>query len=289
MLTTLLSLVIINNLALTEPASPWPNNNNILDTSPFPVQKITAIAPVLQAKAYLTQDLETGQTLYVHNGDERLPMASLTKLMLAKIILDENKMDEVVKVTKEATLEEPSKMNLVNGEKITVRELLRAVMIKSANDAAVALAIYNAGNVDDFVKKMNLKATEMGLTNTHFQNPAGFDAPDHYSSVNDLAVLTRILYKNKFIRDVAPLPTLQVASVDGSITHALENTNELLKSYLKVLGLKTGTTDLAGQCLISIVENENGNKILNVMLGSNDRYKETKILSQWIFDSFNWI
>jgi D-alanyl-D-alanine carboxypeptidase len=290
MLTTLLSLIAASNLAFQQPENTSSNlETPIVLTVPFPVKKPEAIAPVIQAKSYLTEDLETGQLLYSHNPDEKLPMASLTKLMLAKIILEENSLDEIVTVKKEATQVEPSKMNLLAGEKISVRDLMKGVMIKSANDAALALAIYNAGSVGAFVSKMNQEAQTMGLLNTHFQNPVGFDAPDHYSTASDLSILARTLYKKPFIQNVGPIKELQVQSSEGNFSHQLENTNELLNSYLKVLGLKTGTTDLAGQCLISIVENSNGNKILNVMLGSDTRFKETKILSQWIFDSFNWI
>ena len=291
MLTTLISLLAINNLALSQPTQPpiWPENSPIIQTVPFPVKLPTAIAPVLQAKAILTQDLSTGQNLYSVNANEQLPMASLTKLMLAKIILDQNKMDEIVTVDKEATLIEPSKINLVKGEKITVENLLKAIFIKSANDAALALAIHNAGSIDDFVIKMNQTALAMGLINTHFTNPAGLDDPAHYSTASDMAILARTLYKNPFIQSVGTIKQTDIESIDGNQKHQLDSTNDLLGSYLKVLGLKTGTTDLAGQCLISIVENSNGNKILNVMFGSNSRFKETKILSQWIFDSYQWI
>jgi D-alanyl-D-alanine carboxypeptidase (penicillin-binding protein 5/6) len=216
-------------------------------------------------------------------------MASLTKLMTSLIILDENQLTDVVTVNKLATEVEPAKMSLIPGEKITVKELLKGIFTKSANDAAMALALYNSPSIEDFAAKMNKKALEMGLNDTHFVNPVGFDDPGQYSTAQDLATLARAVYKKPIIQKLATLKEADASSVDGKQTHHLTTTNDLLGSYLHILGLKTGTTDAAGQCLISIVENQNGNKILNVMLGSNDRFKETKILSQWLFDSVNWI
>lgn len=295
MLTTLISLVAANNLAFQQPAparTPIKINSidyPIIQTVPFPIKKAQAIAPIIGAKSVLSIDIATGQILFSQNSEERLPMASLTKLMTAKIALEENPLDQITTITKEATQIDPSKINLNIGEKISVGDLLKAVMIKSANDAAMAIAINNAGSSADFVNKMNQKASIMGMGNTHYQNPVGFDDPKQYSTATDLALLARNIYKNPFIQRVAVIKELEIQSADGKIHHKLETTNELLGSYLKVLGLKTGTTDQAGQCLISIVENSNGNRILTVMLGSNARFKESKILTQWIFDSYQWI
>lgn len=293
MLTTLLTFLAVENLfgppTDTPPITPTENNLVIASANPYPEIKTTAIAPVLRAKSVLSVDLETGQILYQYNPGQQLPMASLTKLMTVLITLENHTLDEVVTVNKLATQVEPAKMDLLAGEKITVKELLKGIFIKSANDAALALALYDSPTIDDFVAKMNKKAAEIGLSDTHFVNPVGFDAPAQYSTAQDLATLARIVYREPIVQRITTLKEADASSVNGKFTHHLTTTNDLLNSYLHVLGLKTGTTDAAGQCLITIVENQNGNKILNVMLGSNDRFKETKILSQWLFDSVNWI
>ncbi len=291
MLTTLLSLLAVETL-FSPPAStpPTPTVNNLtIPVNPFPEIRPTALPPVLKSKSVISIDLATGQILYQSDPTAPLPMASLTKLMTALIILEENTLDDQVTVDKLATQVEPAKMSLLAGEKITVRELLKGLFIKSANDAAIALAIYNSKTSDAFVEKMNKRAADMHLHDTHFANPVGFDDPAQYSSAADLAILARAVYRKPIVQKIAALQEADASSIDGRQIHHLTTTNELLGSYLHVLGLKTGTTDEAGQCLISIVENENGNKILNVMLGSNDRFRETKILSQWLFDNINWI
>jgi len=297
MLTTLLSFLAVENLFSPHSTPPVDNNFVVAATipqatppaNPYPEIKPTAISPVLKSKSIISVDLATGQILYQDNSDQQLPMASLTKLMTALVILENHQLDEVVTVNKLATQVEPAKMDLLANEKITVKELLKGLFIKSANDAALALALYDSPTVDDFVAKMNKRAVELDMSNTHFVNPVGFDDPAQYSTATDLATLARLVYKNPIVQKIAVLKVADASSVNGKQSHHLTTTNDLLDSYLHVLGLKTGTTDEAGQCLITIVENQNGNKILNVMLGSNDRFKESKILSQWLFDSVNWI
>lgn len=136
---------------------------------------------------------------------------------------------------------------------------------------------------------MNDKAAEIGLRHTNFVNPVGFDNPNQYSTVDDLAILARLTYKNPLVKQFAPITKTTATAVNGSQSHDLDTTNDLLSSYLKVWGLKTGTTDLAGQCLISIVESPTGQKILNIVLNSPARFTESKILSQWIFDNYQWL
>jgi D-alanyl-D-alanine carboxypeptidase len=288
MLASLLSLLALNNLAAPLPADaellPLPAN-----ISAYAEKTGTSLQPVIKAKSALSIDLDTGKILYEQDPGQELPMASLTKLMTALVILNNHALDEVVTVDRRATEVEPAKMYLLAGEKITVRELIRAIFIKSANDAALALAYYDSNNLEDFAKKMNDQAGKLGMEHTQFRNPVGFDDPDQYTTTDDLAILARAVYKKPIVRESAVLSKATLSSADGAETHELENTNQLLGSYLKVFGLKTGTTDLAGQCLISIVESPEGAKIMNIMLNSPSRYDESKILSQWIFDNYRWI
>lgn len=288
MLASLISLLAINNLA-----APLP----IINTDSQPVPSIVAYAektgvsvrPDIKAAAVLSIDLDTGKLLYEQNADTPLPMASLTKLMTIAVILQEHTLDEVVTVDKQATAVEPSKMGLLANERITVAELIKGMIIKSANDAALALAYFDSGSPEEFVKKMNNEASRMGLSHTHFANPVGFDDPTQYSSTADLSILARALYKKPYIRQIAAISKTTASSVDQKQTHELDTTNSLIGSYLKVLGLKTGTTDEAGQCLITIVESPEGNRIMNILLNSPSRFEESKIMSQWIFDNYSWI
>lgn len=253
-----------------------------------PIKDSTHIAPIIEAKGSIAKDLATGEILFEKNSNQRLKTASLTKLMTILIILEENKLDDVTTVSSNAASTQGSTMFLKAGEKITIRNLLYGALLPSANDAAVALAEYNAGSVSSFVEKMNSKAAELGLTNTHFSNPIGLDDNDNYSSAADLASLGAYLYHNKFIKENAKTKEMEVSSVSGNYTHKLESTNKLLDSYLKINGLKTGTTSGAGLCFVAIAENDTGHEIITVVLGSPDRFEESKFLIDWIFRSYNW-
>lgn len=265
------------------------NSNTLLEATAIPKEDPLNIAPVLKAKSVLAVDLNNGMLLYEQNGYDRRAIASITKLMTTTIILEENKLDDIVTVSKTASQVEGSKAWLAPGEKISVENLLYSSLIHSANDAAYALAEFNSnGEVTNFVAKMNQKAQELGLRDTHFTNPIGLDEPENYSSAYDLAILGRYAYGKSFIRRAAVIKEMEVSSTNGKFTHKLKSTNDLLGSYLKVLGLKTGTTDLAGQCLIAIIENGKGDDILTVVLDSPSRYSETKLLADWVFRTFNW-
>jgi len=288
MLASLLSLLALHNLSFPAAAGPavLPLPAEI---SAYAEKTGTSVRPQLGAKSSLSIDLETGKVLYEENSSSELPMASLTKLMTLLVILENHSLDEVVDIDPRATQVEPAKIFLLAHEKITVRDLVRSIVVKSANDSALALAYYDSGDLDTFVTKMNTRARQLGMLGTSFQNPIGFDDPQQYSTADDLAILARKVYKIPIVQNTAVLTKATVSSVDQKETHDLESTNELLNSYLKVFGLKTGTTDAAGQCLISIVESPSGHKIMNIMLNSPSRFNEAKLLSQWIFDNYSWI
>ena len=248
------------------------------------------ISPIISAKSSIGIDLPTGMILYEKDIHEKRQIASLTKIMTILIILEENKLDEVVTVSANAASTEGTKMYLKSGEKITVENLLYGTLIHSANDAAIALAEYNAGSIKKFVEKMNNRATLLGLDSTHYSNPAGLDDPNNYSSAHDLAKLARHLYKQEFVQKNATTKSMTVYSVSKDQSHNLETTNDLLGTTLfKILGLKTGTTQGAGLCFVSIAQNnQTGSTILTVVLNSPERFKESKILIDWIFRAYTW-
>jgi len=253
-----------------------------------PIKNHHFVSPLLESKAYLAIDFNSEIILEENNSTEKRPVASITKLMTLLIIIEENTLDQVVTVSQNAANTEGTNMKLLANEKISLENLLYGTLIQSANDAATALAEHNATSTEKFVEKMNLKAKQLGLEKTQFANPTGLDDNNNYSSAHDIAVLAKELYKHQFIQAAAIKQTLEVSSTDGSIKHQLTSTNKLLGSYLKIKGLKTGTTEKAGLCLVTIAENNQGNKIITVVLDSPDRFQESKVLIDWIFKAYQW-
>lgn len=254
------------------------------------------IIPPKSETAWATYDLDSGINITGHNVNEALPIASLTKLMTAQIILRDHDLDEVVQVPLEAVQIEGVKGGLLAYEKITVRTLLEAIFIGSANDAARALAIYNAGSEKDFVLKMNREAQYLGLTSAQFYNATGLDVyPTKDSngqimgnrmSARDLSILSRLLLRNEFVRATVNQREWYGVSVDGRFEHSLETTNDLLEQE-NVHGLKTGYTLLAKQCFIGLIE-QDGHEYLTIVLGSDDRFGQTQELIQWMNRWVRW-
>jgi len=293
MLRSLIILLIFLNLnspALTAIVSPNTKTNDLLNVEAIPVKDPNAIKPVAEAKGILLMDVDTGIVMFEKNLDQRLPMASLTKIMTAVIILDSHSLDEVVTVEDNFNNmgELGVRMWLQQYEKITVGDLLIGLLVPSAGDAAIALATYHSGSVKDFINEMNEKAKILNLRNTHFTNPIGLDENEHYSSAYDLAILTKYALRNKDFRRIVRIQNATVTSVSGVIEHKLEGTDELLNSYLDIRGVKTGTTDAAGQSLISLARNSNGKEVIVVLLNSPDRFQESKEIIDWGFRNFKW-
>jgi len=259
-----------------------------LPVSMIPVKKQTAVEPLIEADGAIIVDFESGEILWGKNENKKLQIASITKLMTAIVALEENNLDEKVIVSSKAAQTEGSKVWLYSGEEISLSNLLKASLIHSGNDAAVAISEHVGGTTEDFVNKMNAKARELKLFSTNFANPIGFDSLENYSTVRDLSELARYAYRKPFIRNAVKTQSTTVSSIDGELSHDLTSTNKLLSSFLNVLGLKTGHTEAAGLCFVSIIENDKGNKIITVVLNSPDRFAETKMLASWAFRSYIW-
>jgi len=259
-----------------------------LPASKIPTKNQYAIAPKIEAKAALIMDFESGSILYEKNANQKMQIASITKLMTAIVALENANLNETVTVSSKAALTEGSKAWLLQGEKITMKNSLFALLINSGNDAAVAIAQHIAGDIPSFVDMMNEKAKKLGLNGTHFKNPIGFDSLENYSTTRDIALIGRYAFRKKFIRDAVRIHTMQITSIDEEISHDLKSTNKLLDSFLNVIGLKTGHTELAGLCFVSVIDDNHGNKIITVILNSPDRFQETKSLASWAFNSYTW-
>ncbi len=202
-------------------------------------------AEALSARKAILLDGETGRVLYEKDADSRSLIASCTKIMTALVIVEQCNVLDRVKIPKEAVGIEGSSMYLKEGEVLTVQELLYGLMLRSGNDAAVALAIYCGGTVEGFAGMMNDKAHRLGLTGTHFENPNGLDSPNHYSTARDLAVLTAYAMKNPIF--VQTVSTKNVRIGERSLT----NHNKLLWRVEGADGVKTGFTKAAGRILVS--------------------------------------
>lgn len=263
----------------------------LLSVESIPLKKKTAIQPVIEASAALLMDVDSGIILYKKNPHLRLPMASLTKVMTALLILENHDLNEVVTIQKDySQIEELGvRIWLIQYEKMTIENLLIGLLIPSGGDAAMALAEYHSGSVEKFVEEMNQRAKILNLKDTHFTNPIGLDdVGNHYSSVFDLAILTKQALKDKNFARIVQIPRATITSTNGEIKHSFEGTNYLLDSYLDIRGVKTGTTDDAGESLINLAYHWNGKKVIAVLLNSPERFQENKRLINWGFSNHFW-
>lgn len=252
---------------------------------PIPLKTTTVTPPDLTASGIVIMDADSGTILYEKNPDERLAPASTTKIMTALITLKNYDLEDVVTV--KTVITEPQIMGLYSGEKITVENLLLGTMIHSANDAAFALAEHSPGGVTEFVSLMNAEAQKLGLTNTMYANPIGFDDENQYTTSKDLAKLASAALKNKVLTKIVGYPQITVSDTTHTYFHSLKNVNQLLGKTPGVSGLKTGFTQEAGECLVATAE-RNGHKIVTVLLKSGDRFGETEQLITWAFNNFIW-
>jgi D-alanyl-D-alanine carboxypeptidase (penicillin-binding protein 5/6) len=216
-------------------------------------------------------DLTSGRVLLEKNSARRLPPASLTKIMTALVALNLASLQEVVTIHPRAVAH-PSSYNFRPGEQFLLRDLVTAMLVASANDACEAVAWHIGGDEKRFVAQMNERARALGLKNTHFANPCGFDAPGHYSTAADLAKLTEQALQQPFFSMIVRTVVRDIATVDGSRKLSLRSTNELLMDP-DVNGVKTGYTSKAGRCLIASMFKD-GHCVLLVGLNLMDQWKQ---------------
>ena len=225
-----------------------------------------ASPPQVGGRAYYVQSGTTGQVLLARNARQRLPIASITKLMTVLVALERVRPDDVVAVSRSAASVGESTIDLRRGERLTVRELVEAALIQSANDAATALAEHvGGGDVEAFVALMNGKARRLGLTDTHFVNPDGLDAPGHYSSARDVTKLARVAMHDPLIRQVVRKTEERISG--GRV---LRTWNDLLSTFPGLLGVKTGHTSKAGWSQVAAVRGR-GVTVYATLLGEPSR------------------
>ncbi|MEK9201028.1 MAG: D-alanyl-D-alanine carboxypeptidase family protein [Patescibacteria group bacterium] len=241
--------------------------------------------PEVVAKSIFIIDPDSQTVLYQRNADERLYPASTTKMMTALVANEQFSHDQKITVT--VAYPEGQDAGFMPGEVIDVENLLYALLVNSANDSAEILAENWPEGRPGFVNAMNQKAINLGLKNTFFKNPTGLDEEGHYSSAADLARIAQELIRHPYLGKIVSTEAAVVNTTDRSIYHPVTNINELLGHVPGVVGIKTGFTDLAGQSLVTLVDRDH-RRVLVVLLGSTDRFADTKSLIDWSYSNFTW-
>ena len=260
-------------------------NINLVPISAYPVNFTGKQVSGLTAASALVIDVPSKAIIFSKNPDSKLFPASTTKIMTALVALDYYQLSEIIEVKNVKRVGQL--MGLEENEKITFENLLYGLLVKSGNDAAYSLAQNYSGGVEGFVKAMNGKSQQLHLNDTNFVNPAGLDVYGHLSTTHDLAILAAAAMENPVFRKIVAIKTIEVSDVSGKISHTLENVNQLLGRVEGLQGIKTGRTENAGECLIGYTE-RNGNQIITVILGSEDRFGETQKLTEWVFANHEW-
>ncbi len=243
-----------------------------------PAQVRTAIASrqfppwrVAPAHGILLKELNSGRVLYEHDAGKRMSPASLTKIMSALVILEKGQLDDLVTISPNAARAHKTHLRMKAGQVFRLDDLLKAMLIMSANDACLAAVEHVGGDEAQFVALMNDKAVALGLADTHFSNGCGFDNPDHYSTAEDLATLSVIALDQPVFRQLVREERAIITPISGHRAYVLHNTNRLLGRIPGVEGVKTGFTSKAGRCLIAKVS-QNGSDLLLVILNSKRRW-----------------
>lgn len=239
---------------------------------------------VITAKSAILVDDQSGEVLWQHNPDLPLPPASTTKIVTAMLALQSGRLEESLSVTAEAAQAPPSKISLRAGWKMRLRDLVYAVLLNSANDAAVVIAEGLSGSVRSFADRMNAQARAMGATNTHFVNPNGLPADNHYSTARDLATMFSYGMRNPLFEHVVNTKTTAVSPSFGTHrTIKLHNHNRLLDNYrIHVVG-KTGWTIAAKKCFVGAADAD-GRQLIVAVMGSRDLWGDLKRLLEYGFD-----
>ena len=252
---------------------------------PALVTELPTTFPVVSSQGVMVLDINSGKSLFEKNADISLLPASTVKMMTAVVVLEHMNLSEVIEVGEVSIVGQ--KMGLIAGEKITVENLLTAMLVYSANDAAEALAQSFPGGRDAFIVAMNQKANEIGLANTNYNNPSGLDGFTQFTTARDLVMLGEYVLSKPPLAAIVQQEDVIVESDDGVYKHSLRNTNELLGKVEGVKGIKTGWTENARENLVVYVERDD-KKVMFALLGSQDRFGEMEQLINWVFDNYEW-
>ena len=244
----------------------------------------TALADV-NAKGAVVLEMTTGRVLYAQDSHRQLPMASTTKVMTALLAVENGDLSEVVTVADQASGVEGSSIYLARGEHITLEELLYGLMMHSGNDAAEAIAYHLAGSIEAFAQMMNERAQALGLTDTHFANPHGLPAEDHYTTAYDLAAIAAAAMKNPQFAAIVGTLKKTISYEGHDEPRYLRNSNKMLTQYEGANGIKTGYTKAAGRCLVTGALRDDM-QLVSVVLNAPDMYNASAWLLDYGFDHY---
>lgn len=255
------------------------------DFPPIPVLKNEDSFPILSAQGVLAVDLESGIRFYDKNSDKSLLPASTTKIVTALTALDYFRLDDVLTVPRSTV--DGHRMGLFAGEQMSFKNLVYALLVYSANDAAETIAANFPGGQVAFVNAMNQKAADLHMDNTHFQNPVGLDWDTQVTTARDLVRASEVAMRDPLFAQIVSTQEVSMRDESGKYFYKLKNINELLGKIPGVMGVKTGWTENARENLVTYIERD-GHKIMIAVLGSQDRFGETKELIDWIFANYEW-
>jgi D-alanyl-D-alanine carboxypeptidase len=257
------------------------------------INRVWASAPEIPdlapgAKAAILFDATSGRVLYEKNADNEMLIASLTKIMTAILAIENGKMDELVTVGPHAVGVDGSSIYLKQGEKIPLGTLVYGLMLRSGNDAAIAIAEHIGGSVEGFVYMMNEKLAYLGLEHTHFANPHGLDQSGHYSSAKDLAVLTAYALKNPIFQQIVKTEVKTVPWPGEKWQRKFYNKNKMLRFYKWADGVKTGFTKKARRTLVSSATKE-GHQLITVTLNDGDDWRDSMMMLEYGFTHYDLV
>jgi D-alanyl-D-alanine carboxypeptidase (penicillin-binding protein 5/6) len=276
------------DLLFSRPALTYPLPADYLSPAPYPLKTTHYPPPEISAKSALVTDLNSKVVVFEKEAHKRLLPASTTKLMTAWVARQVFAPDEIITVPKINT--GGSTMNLITGERITVNALLHGLLISSANDAALALAITSPGGFEQFLDSMNQWVAKLNLKDTRYANVTGNDQDNHYTSVSDLTQLSAIILEDEVIANIIAKKGAVVIDVDGKFRHHLKATNKLLSLSEDVQVMKTGWTKGAGGCLVAFL-NHPSHQLISVVLGSaseQSRFADSLALLSWVEKIYGW-
>lgn len=255
----------------------------------YPVKTGLENPPYFSASSVIILDLVSGVTMFSFNPTEKLYPASITKLMTALVALDYYQSNQILMARRLApSVGGESEMGLAVGDRVSVQNLIYGLLVPSGNDAAYTLADNYYGGFEQFIFSMNKKAESLHMNNTHFENPSGLDSPGHYSSAKDIAMLTAVALKNPLISEAVATFGITLSDATGQKFYPMKNVNKFLGYLYGADGVKTGFTDLAGECLVASVSRD-GHRIISVVLKSRDRFGDSGRLQEWAYRNFTWI
>lgn len=237
------------------------------------------------AKSAIVMERSSNRVLYSKNENAHLPMASTTKIVTAYTVINHCNLDDMVTIPREACGVEGSSIYLREGEHLTVRELLYGLMLRSGNDAAVALAIHTSGSISQFAELMNETARSLGCNDSHFVNPHGLHDDEHYTSARDLAVITCNALENADFQQIVSTKTFRIANEGYEYDRVLVNKNKLLSNFENADGVKTGYTKKAGRCFVGSAT-RNGMQVVVVVLNCGPMFEETSSMLDEAFENY---